>query len=671
MGEKQSLDMLCVNTIRTLSIDAIQKANSGHPGLPLGAAPMAYALWKNHLKQDPSQPSWPDRDRFILSAGHGSMLIYSLLHLFGFSLSMDDIKDFRQWGSLTPGHPEYRHVPGVEATTGPLGQGTANAVGMAIAERALANRFNRPDHEIVDHFSFALVSDGDLMEGISTEAASLAGQLGLGKLIYLYDANDVTLDGPADLTFSVEDVGKRYEAYGWQVLHVKQGDTDLDALNDAISQAKADTKRPSIIIVKTTIGYGSPNKQGTASCHGSPLGVDEVALTKQTLGWDAQQSFMVPDDAKRHVEETIQTGKAANEQWQKKLEAYAKAYPELHAEFLQTLAGELPQGWDQALPVFEVGEKLATRVSSGKCLNAIAQNYPALVGGDADLSCSTKTALTSMGSFDGQSGAGRNIHFGVREHAMAAIANGMAYHGGVRPFTGTFFVFSDYMRPSIRLAAMNGLPVLYVFTHDSFHVGEDGPTHQPVEHLMSWRAMPKLTVLRPCDANETAEAWKVAVQQTNGPAMLVFSRQGLPTLDRSVFAPASNLARGAYVLRDADGAAPQAIIIATGSEVHIALQAQEQLAAEGIGVRVVSMPSWELFEQQDEAYKESVLPSAITARVSVEAGATFGWERYIGLKGVAVGMDRYGASAPGGVLQEKFGFTGENVAGAVKKALAG
>jgi len=656
-----SLEQLSINTIRTLAIDAVQKANSGHPGLPLGAAPMAYALWQRHLHHNPKNPHWADRDRFVLSAGHGSMLLYCLLFLTGYDLSLDDLRAFRQWGSRTPGHPEIHDTPGVEATTGPLGQGTGNAVGMAIAERALAHRFNRPGHTIVDHRTYALVSDGDLMEGISSEVSSLAGHLGLGKLIYLYDCNGISLDGPTSLAFSREDVGARYAAYGWQVLHIDDGDTNVDAIDAALKQAEADTTHPSILVIRTTIGFGSPHKHGTSEAHGSPLGADEVKLTKQALGFDPEESFAVPPDALAHFREALGRGAAAEEDWKGRFAAYAKAHPDLAAQFRATLAGTLPDGWDQGLPTFGVADAQATRQASGKALNAIAARVPELIGGDADLSTSTNTTIKDGGSFDAQSGAGRNLHFGVREHAMGAIANGIAYHGGLRPFVATFFCFSDYMRPPVRLAALNGLRVIYVWTHDSIGLGEDGRTHQPVEHLMSLRAMPNLAVVRPGDANETVEAWRWAMTH-DGPVALVLTRQKLPVADRTQMGPAAGLRRGAYVLADAEGGAPDAILLATGSEVSLALAARERLAKDGVRARVVSMPCWETFAAQDPAYRDQVLPPAITARVSIEAGVTFGWERWIGPRGVAIGVDRYGASAPAEVIFEHLGFTPAHVA---------
>ena len=663
----ESLEQVSINTIRTLAMDAVQRANSGHPGLPMGAAPMAYVLWQRHLRHNPADPLWPDRDRFVLSAGHGSMLLYVLLHLTGYPISMDDLKSFRQWGSRTPGHPEVLPRCGIEATTGPLGQGTGNAVGMAIAERALAHRFNRPGHSIVDHRTYALVSDGDLMEGVSGEAGSLAGHLKLGKLIYLYDCNHVSLDGPTSLAFSTEDVGARYGAYGWQVLHVEDGNTDTAAIDAALSQAEAETVRPSLIVINTTIGYGSPHKQGTSAAHGSPLGAHEVQLAKETLGWDPKKSFYVPDQVLVHFCSAIERGTRAQADWQRRFEAYAREHPELATAWQQTMRAELPQGWDAELPSFAPGESLATREAGGKAVNAIARRVPTLIGGDADLSVSTSTALQDAGSFDGQSGAGRNLHFGVREHVMGAIANGIAYHGGLRPFVATFFCFSDYMRPAVRLAALSQLPVIYVWTHDSIALGEDGPTHQPIEQLMSLRAMPNLAVLRPCDANETIEAWRWTMTQRRGPVAIVLSRQKLPVLDRTRLGAASGLARGAYVLADADDGAPQAIIIATGSEMHVALAARAQLAQDNIRARVVSMPCWEIFAQQSAEYRDAVLPPSVTARVSVEAGATFGWCRWIGHEGIAIGIDRFGASAPGPVNMEKLGFTPEHVADAVRQ----
>jgi transketolase len=661
------LATLAINTIRTLSIDAVQKASSGHPGLPMGAAPMAYALWQRHLRHDPRHPDWPDRDRFVLSAGHGSMLVYSLLHLTGYPMTLDDLQAFRQWGSRTPGHPEWHHTPGVEATTGPLGQGTANAVGMAIAERYLATLFNRPGHTIVDHHTYALVSDGDIMEGVAAEAASLAGHLGLGKLIYLYDANQVTLDGPLDLAFS-EEVGARYAACGWQVLTVEDGDRDVAAIDRAIAEAKADGARPSLLIVRTTIGYGSPKKAGKSAAHGAPLGEDEVRATKEALGWWPERHFHVPDEVRVHMGEAVARGEAAHAAWRQRLAAWRGAHRELGALWDRAQAGALPEGWDAGLPAWQPGEATATRSASGKALVALSQRVPWLFGGDADLGGSTKT-LVPGGDYD-RTGAGRNLRFGVREHAMGSICNGMAYHGGLRPFASTFFVFSDYMRPAVRLAALNRQPVVYVWTHDSIGLGEDGPTHQPVEHLMSLRAMPHLHVFRPADANETVAGWRHAMTrpggEAGGPVALVLSRQDLPV----VTAPgAPGAERGAYVLAEADGGAAQAVILATGSEVAVALAARRELADAGIAVRVVSMPCWELFAAQDEAYRAAVLPAGVP-RVSVEAGVTLGWREWIGERGVAIGVDRFGASAPGEELLAQLGITPAAVVAAVRAVLA-
>jgi transketolase len=668
MTAASGIDLLCINTLRTLAIDVIQKADSGHPGLPLGAAPMAYVLWDRHLKHCPTDPAWPDRDRFVLSAGHGSMLLYGLLHLTGYPLSKEEVLNFRQWGSKTPGHPEFGLTPGVEATTGPLGQGHANAVGMAIAERALAARFNKPGYELFNHFTYALIGDGDVMEGVAQEAASLAGHLKLGKLICLYDANDVTLDGPASLAFT-EDVARRYEAYGWHVQTVKDGNTDLGAIDAAIAAAKAETGRPSLVVVKTTIGFGSPNKAGTSAAHGSPLGEAEIALTKKALGWEYTEKFYIPPEALAHFRLAVKRGEAARDAWRRKLEAYAAEYPAEAKELERCLAGELPADLAAALPSFVPGTAVETRTAAGQALNALAKRLPELIGGDADLGGSTKTVLKDAGSFDGQSGRGRNIHFGVREHAMAAIANGMAYHGGVRPFTATFFCFLDYMRPAVRLAAMNHLPVVHVWTHDSIGLGEDGPTHQPVEHLMSARCMPNLWVVRPADAAEAAEAWRLALERKQGPTGLVLSRQKLPVFDRTKLGAASGLHRGAYVLAEAS-AAPKAIIIATGSEVQLALAARETLEAEGVPTRVVSMPCMEAFRAQDAAYREAVLPRAVTARVSVEAGVTFGWREWVGDAGVSIGVDRFGASAPEKVLFERYGLTAAAIVDAVKRLTA-
>jgi len=657
-------DQLCINTIRALSIDMVQRANSGHPGLPLGAAPMAYLLWKNHLQHNPENPRWFDRDRFVMSPGHGSALLYSLLHLFGYELPMDELLRFRQWGSRTPGHPESGLTAGVEATTGPLGQGTANAVGMAMAERILAHRFNRPGHEVVNHRTYALVSDGDLMEGICYEAVSLAGHLRLGKLTFLYDSNGVTLDGPASMHWS-ENVAGRFEACGWQVLRVEDGDRDLDAIDGALEQARLETVRPTLIEVKTTIGYGSPKKAGSSESHGSPLGVDEVRATKQALGLDPELEFHVPAEVAAALGQRREAGCAREREWVRTHAAWAEVHPELAKQFEQSLSQDLPEGLEDCLPAFPPGEQVATRKASGKALNALARELPWLIGGDADLSCSTNTALTGEDAFDGTTGAGRNIHFGIREHAMAAIAAGFCYHGGVRPYVATFFVFSDYMRPALRLAALAHLPVIAVFTHDSVAVGEDGPTHQPVEHLMSLRAMPNLHVVRPADATEAGAAWLYALRRTRGPTALVLSRQGLPVLNES-----GPLERGAYILEEAGCGRPELILIATGSEVSLALAARTTLEADGVATRVVSMPCFEAFEEQSEEYRREVLPPAVRARVSVEAGATLGWERYIGDQGRSVGLDRFGASAPGDENLEQLGFHPEAVVRAAREVLS-
>ena len=654
-----SLSALAINTIRTLSIDAVQQASSGHPGLPLGAAPMTYTLWHRHLVHDPRSPHWFDRDRFVLSAGHGSALLYSMLHLTGYDVTLDDLKQFRQWNSKTPGHPEWHHTPGVEATTGPLGQGAANAVGMALAERYLARFFNRPGHEIIDHHTYSLVSDGDVMEGVACEAASLAGHLGLGKLIYLYDANHVTLDGPLSLVMT-EDVGARYASYGWQVLQVENGDTDLAAIDAAITAAKADTERPSMIIVRTTIGYGSPKKAGTSAAHGSPLGEAEVAATKKQLGWDPTARFYVPAEAAAHLGEAVAKGAAAHAVWRDRLGAYKLAHPELATQLHIAIRGELPPGWDSELPKFD-DKPIATRVASGKVMAALAAKVPWLFGGDADLGGSTKTIVPG-GDHD-RTGAGRNLRFGVREHAMGSIGNGMLYHGGVRSFVSTFFVFSDYMRPPVRLASLNRQPAIFVWTHDSVGLGEDGPTHQPVEHLMSLRAMPNLAVFRPADANETIAGWRVAMTRSNGPTALVLSRQDLPIV-APVNAPAAE--RGAYTL--ADGS--DVILIATGSEVWVALAARTELAKQNISARVVSMPCWELFNEQPQAYRDEVLPPDRRRRVSIEAGVTMGWREWVGDRGACIGIDRYGASAPGEVVLEQLGISTANLVATAKRVIA-
>jgi transketolase len=652
------IDRLSANAIRALAIDGVQQANSGHPGLPLGMADAAYVLWTRFLKHNPGDPRWPDRDRFILSAGHGSMLLYALLHLTGYELSLDDLKQFRQWESKTPGHPENFMTPGVETTTGPLGQGVANAVGLALAERWLATQFNQPGFPIVDHHTYALCSDGDLMEGISHEAASLAGHLKLGKLVFLYDANQISLDGQLDLSFS-EDVGKRFEAYGWHVLHVDGH--SMAEVAQALDAAKAETERPTLIVARTTIGYGSPNKAGTSKAHGEPLGVDEVRLTKEALGWPTEPSFYVPGEVYEHMQQARETGQQRQQEWNGLLERYKAEHPELAERWEAVLTKKLPADWSQALKPFAADPKAkGTRVASGELLNVLAKAVPSLLGGSADLATSNNTAIKDGGTISGADFTGRNIFFGVREHAMAAAMNGMALHGGVIPYGGTFLTFSDYMRPAIRLAALMRAQVAFVFTHDSVGLGEDGPTHQPVEHVMSLRLIPNLHVFRPGDANEVAMAWRHALERRDGPTAIILSRQNVPTLDRETFAPAEGALRGAYVLRDAENA--QVALLATGSELAIALGAADLLAERGVAARVVSMPCWELFAAQDQAYRDSVLPPGLTARVAVEAGRTLGWERYVGDHGAVVGVERFGFSAPFQQIYKHFGLTPEHVA---------
>ena len=684
----QPIDDLCINTIRTLSIDGVQKANSGHPGMPLGAAPMAYVLWTRHLRHNPTNSKWPDRDRFVLSAGHASMLLYSLLFLTGYDLKMDDIKQFRQWGSRTPGHPEYGVVPGAEVTTGPLGQGVGNAVGLAIAERWLAATFNRPGHEVVNHHTYVMASDGDMMEGIAAEAASIAGQFRLGRLIVLYDANQITLSASADVTFS-EDVGARFQAYGWHVEHIDG--MDIAAVDGALTKAKAVDDRPSLIVARTHIGYGSPHKHDTFQAHGEPLGVEEVRLTKRALGWPEDKSFYIPDEALAKFRKSVEKGRDLEAEWNRRVDGLRAADPKLADKLRDTLAGELPKGWEAALPRFTPADgAMATRDAGQKTIVALAEVIPNLVGGSADLDPSTRTALKGQGDFEspkftppegapptqGMVGGpigygGRNIHFGIREHAMAGIVTGMALHGGILPYAATFFTFSDYMRPSIRLAALSKAHVIYVWTHDSIALGEDGPTHQPIEQLASLRAIPDLMLLRPADANETVEAWKIAVAHTEGPVGLVLTRQKLPTLDRSTLASAAGTAKGAYVLADSAAGPPKVILIATGSEVSIALEAHNQLTREGVASRVVSMPCWDLFQAQPQSYKDTVLPPGVKARVSVEAGSTLGWERYVGLDGAIIGLNRFGASAPGEIVMRELGFTPEHIVKVAKSVLAG
>lgn len=656
------LQTLAINTIRTLSIDAVQKADSGHPGLPMGAAAMAYSLWMNHLRHNPQHPHWANRDRFILSAGHGSMLIYSLLHLTGYDLPLDEIKNFRQWGSKTPGHPETHETPGVETTTGPLGQGAANAVGFALAEAFLASHFNRPGHEIVDHHTYALVSDGDLMEGVASEACSLAGTWGLNKLIFLYDDNQITLDGETSMTFT-EDVEARFRAYGWHTLRVEDGN-EVSAVNNAITAAKASTDAPTIILVRTIIGYGSPNKQNSSKAHGSPLGKDEIKLVKEGFGWP-QEDFYIPGAALEHFREALEHGSQYESEWNVRFAAYRQQHPDLAAEWEQVMSGQLPGGWDKDIPAYGEGKKLATRNVSGEVLNAIAKHIPTMIGGDADLAGSTKTLIKGADN-TGKGKVARNLRFGVREFGMGAIANGLALHGGiVKPYTATFLTFSDYMRNSIRMGALMHIPTIYVFTHDSIGLGEDGPTHQPIEQVATLSAIPNLTVIRPADANETAAAWHTAMTLP-GPAVLIFTRQDLPVLVGDHVR--AGVAKGGYILAETGGT-PDIILMGRGSEVHLAHEAYKTLASEGVKARLVSMPSWNLFEQQSAAYRDSVLPAAVTRRVSIEAGVTMGWDRYVGLQGVTIGINRYGASAPYERVYQELGITAEAVLNAARGLL--
>lgn len=681
MKSNTSLDELCINTIRMLSIDAVQKANSGHPGLPLGAAPMAYTLWTHFLKHNPANPHWYDRDRFILSAGHGSMLLYSLLHLTGYAISLDQIKQFRQWGSITPGHPEKELTPGVEVTTGPLGQGFANGVGMAMAEAYLAAHYNRPGYRIIDHFTYGIVSDGDLMEGVASEAASLAGHLKLGKLIYFYDNNHMTLSASTHVAFT-EDTQKRFDAYGWHTQIVEDGNA-LEAIDVAIEAARQVTDRPSLILINTILGYGSPHKQNTFEAHGSPLGEEEVKLTKQNLGWPEKPHFYIPRKAEQHFRKAIPLGRKIEKKWDDLFVAYEKKFPRQAKELQQLIKGELKEGWDENIPSFSANEKeMATRDASEKVMQAINPSLPGFIGGSADLNTSTKTALINFGNFESQKRingdlqgsvdggwdyAGRNIFYGVREHGMGAISNGLATFGGIIPFAATFLIFSDYMRPPIRLAALMKLQVIYVFTHDSIALGEDGPTHQPVEQLANLRAIPHLTVIRPADANETAVAWKVAIETRHNPVALILTRQKVPIIDRKEFSSAEGLRRGAYILSDAPKGKPEIILIATGSEVSLMIAAKKKLQAQKISVRIVSMPSWELFAAQSQKYRDSVLPPWIKARLSIEAGISQGWERYVGESGDKMSIENFGASAPGSIVMKKYGFTIENLC---KRALA-
>ena len=660
MNETPQLQAQAINTLRFLSADGVQQAKSGHPGLPMGTAPMAYIIWTRHLRHNPANPNWPDRDRFILSGGHGSMLLYSLLHLTGYDLSLDELKNFRQWGSRTPGHPEYGLTPGVETTTGPLGQGFANGVGMAMAEAHLAKVFNRPGYSLVDHHVYAIVTDGDLMEGVASEAASLAGHLRLGKLIYLYDDNRISIEGSTDLAFT-EDRGKRFEAYGWHVQHVADG-LDVEAIDQAIQAAKLDP-RPSIIMVRNTIGYGLPTRAGTAKAHGEPPGEAELDGAKENLGWPKEPRFYIPPESLAFFRTALTRGARQESEWNQKMAAYRAEYPDLAAELERRLAGKLPEGWDRDLPVFPADEKgLASRSASGKVINALAEKLPELFGGSADLAPSTNTWMNNIPAFapaDGTSHSyeGRNVHFGVREHGMGSVVNGLAYHGGVIPFGATFMVFSDYMRPPIRLSALSHLGSIWVFTHDSIGVGEDGPTHQPVEQLAALRAIPNLVTLRPADANEAREAWKIAVENRHRPTALVLTRQNLPTLDRAEYAPADGLRKGAYVLADLGRGKPQIILMASGSEVALIVQVGKRLESRGVAVRLVSFPSWELFADQEEAYRDAVLLPDVSLRLAVEAGVAQGWHRWVGPMGRIQALDRFGASAPAGQVFENLGFS--------------
>jgi len=663
-AKKTTLDDLCVNTIRTLAMDAVQAANSGHPGAPMGLAAAAYVLWTRVLKHNPKNPDWVDRDRFVLSGGHASMLLYSLLHLTGYKLSLKEIKNFRQWGSQTPGHPEYGHTPGVETTTGPLGQGFANAVGMAMAECHLAAIFNRGSQKIVDHHTYVMCGDGDMMEGITSEAASLAGHLGLGKLICIYDDNKISIEGSTGLAFT-ENVAARFRAYHWQVLEVKDGN-DLAAIEKALKEARAETAKPTLIALRTHIAYGSPNKQDSHGAHGAPLGEDEIRLTKENLGWPPNKKFYVPAEARKVFGKCTEKGRKAETAWNKEIKAYAKKYPELALNWQAAIDGILPRRWDAGVPNFKEGKAIATRAASGQVLNALAENLPTLIGGSADLAPSNNTIIKSSSDFQKNAYAGRNIRFGVREHAMGAVLTGMVLHKGVRPYGGTFLVFADYCRPALRLAALMKQPVIYVFTHDSVAVGEDGPTHQPVEHLAALRTIPGLTVIRPADATETAAAWRVAIKTVNAPVALILSRQNLPVLNRRQYPAAIALAKGGYILADTDGT-PDVILIGSGSEVHLCLEAQGRLAKKGVAARVVSMPSWELFERASKNYQDKVLPPKVTARVAIEAGISMGWERYAGSAGAVVAIDRFGASAPGATVMDKYGM---KAAAVVSKAMS-
>lgn len=666
--QKTDVEQLAINTIRTLSIDAIEKSNSGHPGMPMGAAPMAYSLWTKFMDHNPSNPQWFNRDRFVLSAGHGSMLLYSLLHLSGYDLQLEDLKEFRQWGSKTPGHPEFGHTAGVDATTGPLGQGIAMAVGMAIAERHLAEKYNRDTYQVVDHYTYSICGDGDLMEGVASEAASLAGHLKLGRLVVLYDSNDISLDGDLNKSFS-ESVEDRFKAYGWQYLRVEDGN-NIEEITNAIEAGRADLQRPTLIEVKTTIGFGSPNLAGTSNVHGAPLGAKETKLTKESYGWNNEQAFYVPEEVYTHFHSVVkERGEKKETAWNELFSAYKQQYPELGEQLAAAIEGKLPEGWEKELPVYEEGKSLATRASSGEVLNAVAKAVPQFIGGSADLAGSNKTMIKNAGDFSPADYSGHNIWFGVREFAMGAALNGMALHGGVKVFGGTFFVFSDYLRPAIRLAALMKLPVTYVFTHDSVAVGEDGPTHEPVEQLPALRTMPGLNVLRPADANETSAAWRTALESTDTPTVLVLTRQNLPTLPGTDENAYEGVQRGAYVVSKAQQEKPDGLLLATGSEVSLAVEAQAALASEGIHVSVVSMPSWERFEAQSAEYKKSVLPKTVKKRLALEMAVPFGWERYTGDEGSILGINHFGASAPGEKLMEEYGFTVSNVVSMFKELI--
>jgi len=661
------IESLSINTIRTLAMDAVQQANSGHPGTPMALAPLAYVLWQRILRYNPQNPAWFNRDRFVLSAGHASMLQYAMLHLTGYDLSLDDLKNFRQWGSRTPGHPEYGHTPGVETTTGPLGQGIMNSVGMAMAEAHLAAVFNRPGHTIIDHCTYVICGDGDLMEGASHEAASLAGHLGLGKLICVFDDNHITIEGSTSLSCS-DSAARRFEGYGWHVVNLGDKANDLEVLTAALTTARAESERPSLIIIRSHIGYGAPHRQDTPAAHGEPLGEEEIRLAKQFYGWPEEEKFLVPEEVRTHLGEAAERGRVLEAGWNSCFETYRKKFPELAEALLAALAGELPAGWDADLPVFspEKGD-LATRAASGTVLNAVAAKVPWLVGGSADLAPSTKTLIAGSGYLAKGSYGERNIAWGIREHAMCACASGMALHGGVRPFGATFFVFTDYARPAIRLAALMGLPVIYVMTHDSIGVGEDGPTHQPVEHLASLRAMPNLTIIRPADANETTDAWRAAMERRNGPTMLVLTRQNLPILDRNGVAPDQGVRKGGYILSREKGPRLDIILMASGSEVQLIRSAQNALAMANIAARVVSMPSWELFREQPREYRDAVLPPDVSTRLAVEAGSSFGWHEWVGDRGEIIAIDRFGASAPAGEIFKQLGFTVENVVTTARK----